>query len=122
MDEIRQKRVLSRALRAVQAMLASGELKAPPLITISDGKISSDGAYITFFVMPMDERGAFQPEKVLSLLTKQAGVVQRHLAKFGLKRTPQVVFKNDLDLEKSQRITAILDRIKEDQTKGPQEL
>ena len=115
MTTIRQKRVADRIRFELSNLLLRGA-KDPrlALVTITDVTIDRELAYAEVYVNAMGAES--RQQEVLDALQHAKGYLRYEIgARVRLRRTPELRFFWDPSLEHGERITQLLDRLKEEE-------
>lgn len=112
MSDYVHERLRNRISEIVNTMISDGSIKAPGLsrfASVSHVSLSRDNAYATLCVTCLESS---RLDRSVAALNEAAGFIQSRLARVvNTKNTPRLTFVPDKDLEKMNRIDAILDRI-----------
>lgn len=88
--------------------------RIPPIVTISEMKLSVDTRNATVFVSLLNTENE-DSASAIEALNRAAPFIQKIVAqRVKIKNFPKIHFKRDLGLEHSERINSLLDQIKDD--------
>lgn len=103
--------------KTVSLLLVSKKLYSVPenaFVTVRRVELSSDNKSATVYYTYLGDSEL--GEKVKDSLNRSSGIIQRSLAEnLRTKNTPQLVFKEDVLLEKAQTVDELLASIKKDE-------
>lgn len=89
----------------------------PIIITISEVVVSKDLSYAQVFVSFLETNNHFSVKKLVSLLNRASGYIRKLLCKkLKLRIIPNIVFYHDNSFMKGNKITLLLNELKEKKT------
>ncbi len=88
------------------------------MITITGVEVTPDTSRAHVYVTALGS--AEEQEEAMAGLRSAAGFLRRELGqRIRLRNTPELVFHQDISIERGERISHLLDQLKDDETRGP---
>ncbi len=115
---IKQKR-LEGIIRKDISDIIQFQLKDPDVgfITVTDVQVSNDHSYATVYVSFLGKKERTMAG--LKALNRASGFIRRELSQLlAIRRTPELIFKNDEAMENGRHIDEIIQKINEQQKKN----